>query len=101
MRIAIDAPGGGDRPRRIIGGALVAGRHPQGGLLLVGGGAEIESELARHPAVSAVDLRILDTPEAIGMGEAAAAALRRKPRASIRVAAEAVRDGQAAAVFSA
>jgi phosphate acyltransferase len=46
-------------------------------------------------------VRILDTPEAIGMGEPAAAALRRKPRASIRLAADAVRDGAAAAVFSA
>ena len=35
------------------------------------------------------------------MAEPAAAALRRKPRASIRVAAEAVRDGRAAALFSA
>ena len=35
------------------------------------------------------------------MAEPAAAALRRKPRASIRVAAESVRDGRAAALFSA
>ncbi len=35
------------------------------------------------------------------MAESASAALRRKPQASIRVAAEAVRDGQAAALFSA
>ncbi|HSC27499.1 MAG TPA: phosphate acyltransferase PlsX, partial [Vicinamibacterales bacterium] len=42
-----------------------------------------------------------DAPERIEMAEPAAAALRRKPRASIRVAAEAVRDGRAAALFSA
>ena len=35
------------------------------------------------------------------MAESAAAALRRKPRASIRVAADAVRDGRADALFSA
>ena len=35
------------------------------------------------------------------MAEPAAAALRRKPRASIRVAADAVRDGRAPALFSA
>jgi phosphate acyltransferase len=101
MRIAIDAMGGDDGPRSIIDGALVAARHLQVGLLLVGAAAEIERELARHPGVSGLDVRILDTPEAIGMGESAAAALRRKPRASIRLAAEAVRDGDAAAVFSA
>jgi phosphate acyltransferase len=101
MRLAIDAMGGDDGPRSIIDGALVAARHLQVGLLLVGAAAEIERELARHPGVSGLDVRILDTPEAIGMGESAAAALRRKPRASIRLAAEAVRDGAAAAVFSA
>jgi phosphate acyltransferase len=101
MRIAIDAMGGDDGPRSIIDGALVAARHLRVGLLLVGAAAEIERELARHPGVSGLDVRILDTPEAIGMGESAAAALRRKPRASIRLAADAVRDGAAAAVFSA
>lgn len=101
MRIAIDAMGGDDGPRSIIDGALVAARHLQLGLLLVGAADEIERELARHPRVSVLDVRILDTPESIGMEEAAAAALRRKPRASIRLAAEAVRDGEAAALFSA
>jgi glycerol-3-phosphate acyltransferase PlsX len=101
MRIAIDAMGGDDGPRSIIDGALVAARHLQIGLLLVGAAVEIERELARHPRISALDVRILDTPDHIGMHEAAAAALRRKPRASIRLAAEAVRDGEAAALFSA
>jgi glycerol-3-phosphate acyltransferase PlsX len=101
MRIAIDAMGGDDGPRDIIDGALVAARHLQIGLLLVGAAPEIERELSRHPRVSALDLQILDTPDSIGMGEGAAAALRRKPRASIRLAAEAVRDGRAAALFSA
>jgi glycerol-3-phosphate acyltransferase PlsX len=101
MRIAIDAMGGDEGPRSIIDGALVAARHLQVGLLLVGVSGDIERELARHPGASALDIRILDTPEFIGMEESAAAALRRKPRASIRVAADAVRDGAAAALFSA
>jgi glycerol-3-phosphate acyltransferase PlsX len=101
MRIAIDAMGGDEGPRSIIDGALVAARHLQVGLLLVGASRDIERELARHPGASALDIRILDTPEFIGMEESAAAALRRKPRASIRVAADAVRDGAAAALFSA
>jgi phosphate acyltransferase len=101
MRIAIDAMGGDDGPRSIVDGALVAARHLRIGLLLVGATSEIERELARHPRVSSLDVRILDTPESIGMGESAAAALRRKPRASIRLAADAVRSGQAAALFSA
>lgn len=101
MRIAIDAMGGDDGPGSIVDGALVAARHLQIGLLLVGDRGAIERELARHPGAGALDLEILDTPEAIGMEEPAAAALRRKPRASIRLAADAVKRGDAAAVFSA
>jgi glycerol-3-phosphate acyltransferase PlsX len=101
LRIAIDAMGGDEGPGSIIDGALVAARHLQIGLLLVGPRAAIARELDRHPAASSLDVRILDAPDSIGMAESAAAALRRKPRATIRVAAEAVRDGEAAAVFSA
>ena len=101
MRIAIDAMGGDLGPGTIVDGALVAARHLQIGLLLVGDGAAIERELSRHPGAGSLDLRVIDTPEAIGMEEPAAAALRRKPRASIRLAAEAVKQGEAAAVFSA
>jgi phosphate acyltransferase len=101
MRIAIDAMGGDDGPASIIDGALVAARHLQIGLVLVGEGPTIERELARHPRAAALDLRIVDTPEFIAMEEPAASALRRKPRASVRLAAEAVRDGAAEAFFSA
>ena len=101
MRIAIDAMGGDDGPGRIVDGAIVAARHLQIGLLLVGDRGTIERELARHPGAGSLDVRILDTPEAIGMEESAAAALRRKPRAAIRLAAEAVKRGEAAAFFSA
>jgi glycerol-3-phosphate acyltransferase PlsX len=101
MRLAIDAMGGDHAPGSIIAGALVAARHLQIGLLLVGDRAAIQHELARHPASTGLDLQFIDTPERIEMGESAAAALRRKPQASIRLAAEAVRDGQAAAFFSA
>jgi glycerol-3-phosphate acyltransferase PlsX len=101
MRIAIDAMGGDHGPGSIIDGALVAARHLQIGLLLVGPRAVIDAELLRHPGAGALDVAALDAAEWIGMEEPAAAALRRKPRASIRVAAEAVRDGQADALFSA
>src|SRR3954465_15839920 len=101
MRIAIDAMGGDDGPGTIIDGALVAARHLQIGLLLVGDRDVIERELSRHPRAGALDLQTLHTPESISMSESATSALRRKPRASIRLAAEAVRDGQAAALFSA
>jgi glycerol-3-phosphate acyltransferase PlsX len=93
--------GGDDAPRSVIDGALVAARRHQVGLLLVGDRVRVERELARHPGAAALDVEIVDTPDRIDMAEPAAAALRRKPRASIRLAAEAVRDRRAAALFSA
>jgi glycerol-3-phosphate acyltransferase PlsX len=93
--------GGDHAPGSIVAGALVAARHLQCGLLLVGVRDAIERELAKHPGAGGLDVDLLDTPDRIDMHEPAAAALRRKPRASIRLAAEAVRDGRADAVFSA
>ena len=52
MRIAIDAMGGDTGPSVTVDGALVAARHLQVGLLLVGDRTAIESELARLPAAT-------------------------------------------------
>jgi glycerol-3-phosphate acyltransferase PlsX len=93
--------GGDHAPSLIVDGALAAARHLQLRLLLVGPTDVIERELARHRDAARLDLEILDAPDTIGMAEAPAAALRRKPRASIRVAAEAAAAGRARAVFSA
>src|SRR6185503_9350784 len=84
-----------------VDGALVAARHLQVGLLVVGDARAIDTELARHPAAGGLDVQIVDTPERIEMHESAALALRRKPRASIKIAADAVRDRRADALFSA
>src|SRR4029453_16668288 len=58
-------------------------------------------ELARHPDHQTLDIRIIDAPDVVGMGESPTAALRRKSQNSIRLAAEAVAGGQAAALVSA
>ena len=101
MRIAIDAMGGDDAPASVVSGALVAARHFQLGLLLVGDRGAIERELGRHPGSTSLDIQILHAAQRIEMEESAGNALRRKPDASIRVAAAAVRDGKASALFSA
>jgi glycerol-3-phosphate acyltransferase PlsX len=61
----------------------------------------VGAELARHPDADSLDVRIIDAPDVIEMSESPAMALRRKPGASIRVAAEHVARGNAAALVSA
>jgi glycerol-3-phosphate acyltransferase PlsX len=99
--IAVDAMGGDYAPRHVVDGALAAVRHFDLGVLLVGPATVLESELVRHSDVDRAAVRVLDAPDVIAMDEAPAAALRRKPKASIRVAASAVAGGEASALFSA
>jgi phosphate acyltransferase len=101
IQIAVDAMGGDYAPRHVVDGALAAARHFDLGVTLVGARAAIEAELARHDDVDPARVRIVDAPDVVGMEESPAAALRRKPKASIRVAADLVAHGDASALFSA
>ncbi|NQW03259.1 MAG: phosphate acyltransferase PlsX [Acidobacteria bacterium] len=94
---------GGDlAPRAVIAGAVAAARDLGLSVLLVGPEAELSAAVAREAGGTAPpSLSILDAPEFIAMNEAPLAALRRKPRASIKVAAEAVARGDAQALYSA
>ena len=93
--------GGDDAPGAIVDGAVAAARHLDVAIALVGETGALEAQLARHEAWRTLPLEIVDAPEAVGMSDAPAAMLRRKPRASIRVAAELVARSEAAALFSA
>jgi glycerol-3-phosphate acyltransferase PlsX len=99
--IAVDAMGGDFAPAQIVDGALAATRHFDLGVLLVGRAKVIEGELAGRIDADRDRVRVVDAPDIVTMDESPAAALRAKPRASIRVAADAVAHGQASALFSA
>jgi len=101
MRIAVDAMGGDHAPAHPVDGAVAAARIHGIAIDLVGREAVIRGELARHPDIADLDVRVIDAPDVIEMSESPAMALRRKPRASIRVAAEQVAAGEAMAMFSA
>src|SRR5262245_11566752 len=101
MRIAVDAMGGDHAPSRIVEGALAAARYLGIGVDLVGRHDVVREEIERHEDHAALDIRVIDAPDVIGMSESPAQALRRKPRASIRVAAELVARGESAALVSA
>ena len=93
---------GGDlAPSAVVDGAVAAARHLGVQIALVGSSAALEQALAPHPDWSRLGVEIVDAPDVIAMTDRPAAALRRKPRASIRVAAELVAGGKAAALFSA
>src|SRR5262245_41084325 len=101
MWVAVDAMGGDAAPGSIVDGAVAATRHFDLGVVLVGPAVRIESELARHPDHDRERVRVLHAEAVVEMAESPATALRRKPNASIRVAAETVARGDAAALFSA
>src|SRR4029077_12953806 len=99
--IAVDAMGGDEAPTHIVDGALAAARHFDLGVMLVGPSARLEVEVGRHPGAALQRVRVVNADTVVEMAESPAAALRRKPTASIRVAAEAVARGEAAALCSA
>jgi glycerol-3-phosphate acyltransferase PlsX len=69
-------------------------------LLLVGRDELLRAELARHPAARTLDIEVRHAASVVEMADSATAPLRSKPESSIRVAAEAVARGDAAALFS-
>jgi glycerol-3-phosphate acyltransferase PlsX len=93
--------GGDHAPEVVVAGAIDAARGEDTALTLVGSADAIRLELDRHSPGAARALTIVDTPQFVAMSEAPLAALRRKPRASIRVAADLVARGEADVCFSA
>jgi glycerol-3-phosphate acyltransferase PlsX len=97
--IAVDALGGDHAPAAVVEGAIAAARDGRR-VALVGPRSRLADELDRLRAAD-LGMTIVDALETIGMDESPVAALRRKPRASIRVAAEIVARGDADAWFTA
>jgi glycerol-3-phosphate acyltransferase PlsX len=99
--VAVDAMGGDLAPNAVVAGALEAVRRSGVHVVLVGPEEVVRAELARHEAPDASRVSVEDAPDVVHMDESPLAALRRKPRASIKVAAELMARGTAHACFSA
>lgn len=99
-RIAVDAVGGDHAPAVVVDGAVAAARSGRLAVTLVGPSSAVHAELARHD-IADLDVLVVEAPDVVEMGERPLAALRRKPRSSIRVAAELVATGRAAGMFTA
>jgi phosphate acyltransferase len=92
--VAVDAMGGDRAPSEIVAGARRAAERADLDILLVG----VPDAIA---ASAPGDLPVLACSEVIGMDDEPGPAVRRKKDSSLVRAAEAVRDGRAAAMVSA
>jgi phosphate acyltransferase len=99
VRVALDAMGGDHAPGACVSGAVQAAQQGVG-VVLVGRSDVLGEELSRHGAIDGLPLSVVDAPDVIAMDEAPLAALRRKPRSSVRVAADLVANGEADACYS-
>ena len=98
MRVAVDAMGGDHGATEVVPGAIAyAASHPDDTIILVGDTATIERLAPTRPA----NVRIVQASEVIGMDEHPARALREKKDATILVATDLVRKGEADAVVTA
>lgn len=99
--IAIDAMGGDDAPGMVIDGLKLAHqRAPEARYLVFGDNARIEPLLARHGELTGL-CEVRHTSEAVSNDAKPSAALRSGRQTSMRLAIDAVRDGNAGGVVSA
>ena len=92
--------GGDHGPAVVVEGAVAAVREFGASVILVGDKAAIEREVVRLDA-HALAVEIRHASQVVGMAESPSHALRRKRDSSLRVAAELVKEGRAAAFISA
>ena len=93
--IALDAMGSDRAPKPEIEGAILAARHHDVEVILVGPEAPLQAELRLHPAATHLPIRIVHASEVIGMHEKAAQAVRSKRDSTLRVGCRLVREGKA------
>ena len=99
--IALDAMGSDKAPKPEIEGAILAARHYNVDVLLVGPEQQLSAALAEHPAAAGLPIRVANATEVVGMHEKAAQAVRAKKDSSMRVGLRLVRDGKASGFVSA
>src|SRR3954470_14202037 len=94
--IAVDAMGADRAPKPEVEGAILAARHYDVRVLLVGQESIVRAELAHHSGARQLPIEVVPATEVIGMHEKAAQAVRSKRDSSMRVGLRLVREGKAA-----
>lgn len=99
VRIALDAMGGDHGPAETVPGAVQAARAAGVEVLLVGDPAAVEAELVKQDTAG-LALTTVPAEGVISDHEHPALGLRQKPRASVVVATQLVKQGKADAIVS-
>lgn len=100
IRVAVDAMGGDHAPAEIVKGAVLAAGENNLDIALVGPLDIVQAELAKYDA-SSLPIRCVKAEDVIKEGKDQALAVRRKPDASIVIAAKLLKEGEADALVSA
>ena len=100
IRVAVDAMGGDYAPTEIVKGAVLAAGENNLDIALVGPPDIVQAELVKYDA-SHLSIRCVPADDIIKEGKDQALAVRRKPDASIAVAAKLLKEGEADALVSA
>ncbi len=89
-------------PKPEVEGAILAARHHDVDVLLVGPEDQVRAELRSHPTARFLsNLKVVHASEVIGMHDKAAQAVRSKKQSSMHVGLRLVREGKAAGFFTA
>ena len=100
-RIAVDAMGGDYAPEEIVAGAVQASVELGLDILLVGDEQQISPLLQKYNGKGIAQVEVVHAEDVIAMKEEPLKAIRRKPKASINVAMNLVKQKNADAVVSA
>ena len=100
-KIAVDAMGGDYAPEEIVAGAIQASAELDVDVLLVGDKQQIDSLVKKHGGRESARIEVIHAEDVITMKEEPLVGIRRKPKASINVAMNLVKQKEADAVVSA
>lgn len=100
-RIAVDAMGGDYAPEEIVAGAIQASAELDIDVLLVGDKQQIDSLVKKYGGRELARIKVVHAEDVVTMKEEPLMAIRRKPKASINVAMNLVKQQEADAVVSA
>jgi glycerol-3-phosphate acyltransferase PlsX len=99
--IALDGMGSDGAPKTEVEGAILAARHHDVRVLLIGRKEVLRQEIEHHPSAEGLPIEVVHASEVIGMHEKAATAVRGKRDSSMRVGLRLVREGRAAGFVTA